>query len=100
MLNELLAAVPEIVAAPVILAVFFLIMFSAVISALKKLAMNEVAAVLGNLLVMAIGLNAMGIADTIVHLAFGLTLGAIAVAVALSFGLWGREAAGKRWSIS
>ena len=46
-------------------------------------------------LVLAIGLNAMGLADTIVHLAFGLSLGAIAVAVALSFGLGGREAAGK-----
>lgn len=46
-------------------------------------------------LVFAIGLNAMGLADTIVHLAFGLTLGAIAVAFALSFGLGGREAAGK-----
>jgi hypothetical protein len=37
----------------------------------------------------------MGIADDIVNLAFGLTLGAVAVAVALSFGLGGREAAGK-----
>lgn len=46
-------------------------------------------------LVMAMGLRAMGIADDIVNLAFGLTLGAIAVAVALSFGLGGREAAGK-----
>ncbi len=46
-------------------------------------------------LVLAIGLRAMGIADDIVNLAFGLTLGAVAVAVALSFGLGGREAAGK-----
>jgi hypothetical protein len=46
-------------------------------------------------LVIAMGLRAMGIADDIVTLAFGLTLGAIAVAVALSFGLGGREAAGK-----
>jgi hypothetical protein len=37
----------------------------------------------------------MGIADDIVNLAFGLPLGAVAVAVALSFGLGGREAAGK-----
>lgn len=56
-------------------------------------------------LVLAMGLRAMGIADDIVNLAFGLTLGAVAVAVALSFGLGGREAAGKlmshwlaRWS--
>ncbi len=50
-------------------------------------------AILG--LFLAISLKAMGIADEIVTLAFGLTLGAIAVAVALSFGLGGREAAGK-----
>jgi hypothetical protein len=50
-------------------------------------------AILG--LVLAMGLRAMGIADDIVNLAFGLTLGAVAVAVALSFGLGGREAAGK-----
>lgn len=46
-------------------------------------------------LVIAMGLRAMGIADSIVNLAFGLTLGAVAVAVALSFGLGGRDAAGK-----
>jgi len=46
-------------------------------------------------LVLAIGLRAMGIANEIINLAFGLTLGAVAVAVALSFGLGGREAAGK-----
>ena len=46
-------------------------------------------------LVLAMGLRSMGIADAIVNLAFGLTLGAAAIAVALSFGLGGREAAGK-----
>jgi len=38
----------------------------------------------------------MGIADDIVNLAFALTLGAVAVALALAFGLGGREAAGKQ----
>ncbi|WP_404358812.1 mechanosensitive ion channel [Methylotuvimicrobium sp. KM1] len=51
-------------------------------------------AILG--LVTAMGLHAMGLADDIVNMAFGLTLGAIAIAVALSFGLGGREAAGKQ----
>ena len=51
-------------------------------------------AILG--LVIAMGLRAMGLADEIVNLAFGLTLGAIAVTVALSFGLGGRDAAGKQ----
>lgn len=47
-------------------------------------------------LVAAMGLRSMGIADDIVNMAFGLTLGAITIAVALSFGLGGREAAGKQ----
>lgn len=191
MLNELLAAVPNIIGAGIILGVFFIvgkfvvsvlsellknlgadqlpeklylqsiigpdcalsklagnvafffIMFTAVISALEKLKMVEVAAALSALLVLsgqivlglvilavgnffaqlahkllsqgeeqgplanlaryavlalalAIGLNAMGIAGSIVNLAFGLSLGAVAIAFALSFGLGGREAAGKQ----
>ena len=44
-------------------------------------------------LVVAMGLRAMGIADSIVNLAFGLTLGAVAVAFALAFGLGGRAPA-------
>lgn len=43
---------------------------------------------------LAIGLSTMGIADEIIHLAFGLTLGTIALTIVLSFGLGGREAAG------
>lgn len=50
-------------------------------------------AILG--VVIAMGLRAMGIANEIVELAFALSFGAVAVAVALSFGLGGREAAGK-----
>jgi len=48
-------------------------------------------AILG--LVLAMGLKAMGLADNIVNLAFALTLGAVAVATAISFGLGGRDAA-------
>lgn len=44
-------------------------------------------------LVIAMGLRAMGIADSIVNLAFGLTLGAVAVAFALAVGLGGRKPA-------
>lgn len=44
----------------------------------------------------AIALRQIGIANEIVNLAFGLLLGAIAVAVAISFGLGGREAAGEQ----
>ncbi len=45
---------------------------------------------------LAFSLSTMGIAENIVNLTFGLTLGAVAVAFALSFGLGGREAAGKQ----
>lgn len=46
-------------------------------------------------LVLAMGLRAMGLADNIVNMAFGLTLGAVAVAAALAFGFGGRDAAKK-----
>jgi hypothetical protein len=45
---------------------------------------------------LAIGLRTMGIADEIINLAFGITLGTVALTVVLSFGLGGREAAGKQ----
>lgn len=48
-------------------------------------------------LFIAISLRTMGIANAIVELAFGLILGAIAVAVALSYGLGGRDAAGEHF---
>ena len=51
-------------------------------------------AILG--LFLAISLRTMGIANEIVTLAFGLTLGSVAVAVALAFGLGGREAGGRQ----
>lgn len=52
-------------------------------------------AVLG--LFLGIGLRFMGIANEIVNLAFGLTLGAVAVVIALAYGLGGREAAGEHF---
>ncbi|MEL7338971.1 MAG: mechanosensitive ion channel [Bacteroidota bacterium] len=51
-------------------------------------------AILG--LFLAISLRTMGIANEIVNLAFGLTLGSSAVAAALAFGLGGREAGGRQ----
>jgi hypothetical protein len=48
----------------------------------------------------AMALRQMGVANEIINLAFGLLLGAIAVAAALAFGLGGREVAGQqlqRW---
>lgn len=52
-------------------------------------------AVLG--LFIGIALRAMGIANEIVELAFGLTLGSLAVVIALAYGLGGREAAGEHF---
>nr|NUR36473.1 mechanosensitive ion channel [Sphingomonas sp.] len=49
----------------------------------------------------AIGLTFMGLADTIVMMAFGLILGSAAVACAIAFGLGGRDAASRildRWA--
>jgi hypothetical protein len=42
---------------------------------------------------LAIGLRQMGLANEIINLAFGLLLGAIAVAVAIAFGIGGRDLA-------
>lgn len=44
---------------------------------------------------LTMGLYSMGIAESIVELAFSLGMGAIAIAFALAFGLGGREAAGE-----
>ncbi len=49
----------------------------------------------------AVGLRYMGLANEIIVLAFGLILGAVAVAVAIAFGIGGRDAARKvlaRWT--
>jgi hypothetical protein len=59
-------------------------------------AVAEVARAAILVLVLAMGLRAMGIADDIVNLAFLLSLGAVAVAFALAFGLGGRSAAGQQ----
>ncbi len=45
---------------------------------------------------LAMGLKTMGLGDDIINMAFGITLGTIAVTIALSFGLGGREAAGRQ----
>ena len=48
----------------------------------------------------AVGLEQMGIANEIIELAFGIVLGAVAVAFAVAFGLGGRDAAARqieRW---
>jgi len=69
--------------------------YRALSSSPTKSAMATIVRVAILALVLAMGLRAMGIADEIVNMAFGLALGGVAVAFALSFGLGGREAAGR-----
>lgn len=57
--------------------------------------LSQLARVAIIVLTAAMALRQMGIADDIVNLAFGLTLGGIAVAAALAFGLGAREIAGR-----
>ncbi|MCB0192631.1 MAG: mechanosensitive ion channel [Anaerolineae bacterium] len=57
--------------------------------------LSQLARVAIIVLTTAMALRQMGIADDIVNLAFGLTLGAIAVAAALAFGLGSRDIAGR-----
>lgn len=47
-------------------------------------------------LVTAMGLQQMGVATSIVNLAFGLLLGAVAIAIAIAFGLGGRDIASEQ----
>jgi hypothetical protein len=97
-LGQLLAFAGNVVLGLVILAIGNVMANVAydVLSRSKKNIMAPIArfAILG--LVLAMGLRAMGIADDIVNLAFALVLGALAVTVALAFGIGGREAAGKQ----
>ncbi len=61
---------------------------------------NAFVATIGRMSILAIflamGLKTMGLGDEIINMAFGITLGTVAVSIALSFGLGGREAAGKQ----
>jgi len=99
MLNELLGVTGQIFFGLVVMAVGGFVANIAH-KALSSSQDNPFLASLARILVLglflAIALRTMGIANDIVNLAFGLTLGAVAVAVALSFGLGGREAAGKQ----
>ena len=99
MLNELLEVTGQIFFGLVVMAVGGFVANIAH-KALSSSQDNPFLASLARILVLglflAIALRTMGIANDIVNLAFGLTLGAVAVAVALSFGLGGREAAGKQ----
>lgn len=57
---------------------------------LAKLAYGAVVVLAG-----AMALRQMGVAEDIINLAFGLLLGAVAIALALAFGIGGRDVAGR-----
>jgi hypothetical protein len=63
-------------------------------SSAKTLAQAARIAIL--VLVGAMALSLIGMPQNIINLAFGLTMGGIAVAIALAFGLGGREVAGEK----
>lgn len=58
--------------------------------------LSQVARIAAIVLATAMALGQLGVATQIVNLAFGLLLGAVAVAVALAFGLGGREIAAQK----
>lgn len=58
--------------------------------------MGQIARVAIIALVSAMALQQIGVASDIVNLAFGLLLGAFAIATALAFGLNAREVAGEQ----
>ena len=66
----------------------------------SEMAQAEVLAIVARAAILvftgAMALRQMGLANEIVNLAFGLLLGAIAVAAALAFGLGGREVAARK----
>jgi len=107
MLKDFFSAIPKIIVAACILILF--IVGGRFLSELVKDLLNSmiskkednafVASIIRMAILsifLAIGLRTMGIADEIINLAFGITLGTVALTIILSFGLGGREAAGKQ----
>jgi len=88
LVKQIAAYLPRLVAGTLLALIAWLATHSETLAGVARVA------ILG--LVIAMGLRAVGIADDIVDFAFLLTFGAVAVAVALSFGLGGREAAGRQ----
>lgn len=99
-LNEILEVTGQIIFGLIILAIgnyISLLIYKTMIKSSNNTFIAGVIRWASLALFLAIALRTMGIANEIVELAFGLILGAIAVAVALSYGLGGREAAGEHF---
>ncbi|MES1197635.1 MAG: mechanosensitive ion channel [Pseudomonadota bacterium] len=106
MLSEVLSLATRVLFGAVIIAVGVLIAnILAAVSARGASASSEIMSVFVRwgviALAAAVGLRFMGLANDIIVVAFALILGAVAVAVAISFGIGGREAAKRlldRWT--
>lgn len=99
-LNEILGVTGQILFGLLILAIgnyVSLIIYNTMKKSNKNNFIAGVVRAASLALFIAIALRTMGIANEIVELAFGLILGAIAVTVALSYGLGGRQAAGEHF---
>lgn len=106
MLSEVLTLATRVLFGVVIIALGILLANILAAAAAKQgKASSEIISVLVRwgviALASAVGLRFMGLANDIIVLAFGLILGSVAVAVAIAFGVGGRDAAKKllaRWS--
>lgn len=99
-LNEVLAVTGAIAFGVVILIIgnfISTLIYNAMVRSDKNKFIASVIRYASLALFIGIALRTMGIANEIVELAFGLTLGAVAVVIALSYGLGGREAAGEHF---
>lgn len=99
-LNEILEVTGQIIFGLIILAIgnyISLLIYKTMVKSSNNTFIAGVIRWASLALFLAIALRTMGIANEIVELAFGLIFGAIAVAVALSYGLGGREAAGEHF---
>ena len=106
MLTEVLSLATQVLFGAVIIAVGVVI--ANILSAATARGDNPSSEILSILvrwgviaLSVAVGLRFMGLANDIIVLAFGLVLGAVAVATAIAFGIGGRDAAKRllaRWT--
>jgi hypothetical protein len=106
MLSEVLALASRVLFGAVIIALGILLANILAAATMKEgKPASEIMAVLVRwgviALSAAVGLRFMGLANDIIVLAFGLILGSVAVAVAIAFGVGGRDAAKRllsRWT--
>ena len=109
LLNSIFLFIPNVVAAIIVLILGFLVgnLLAAVVKTAASNAGLKAAEGMGKLALyalvifsVAIALNQLNVGEKIVTAAFGITFGACALALALAFGLGGRDAAAeylKRW---